>query len=216
MTSGRGAPQAVAGQQRTRTFDVLFVCTGNICRSAFAEVLARQLLVDRAGRAVLNGFHFSSAGVRATAGTPMHPYTRDALTAWGQPLYRAAGDFAARRLSVPMIDAADLILTAEESQRQAVAWVSSDAVPKMYGMRRFAQIIAAAGREQLPPDPTGRAFRLLELAPGLQATLPPPPPGEESIADPMGGTSRDHLVATDLIFDVVAAFVDFVAPLPRR
>lgn len=45
---------------RTR---VLFVCTGNICRSAFAEVMARSVFAERS-------FMFSSAGTHAIPGSP--------------------------------------------------------------------------------------------------------------------------------------------------
>lgn len=42
---------------------VLFVCTGNICRSAFAEEAARSLFDDSV-------FEFSSAGTHAIPGAP--------------------------------------------------------------------------------------------------------------------------------------------------
>lgn len=42
---------------------VLFVCTGNICRSAFAEEAARSLFDD-------SEFEFSSAGTHAISGAP--------------------------------------------------------------------------------------------------------------------------------------------------
>jgi protein-tyrosine-phosphatase len=45
---------------------VLFVCTGNICRSPLAEALLRREL-DRRG---LDGFDVSSAGTGAWEGTP--------------------------------------------------------------------------------------------------------------------------------------------------
>nr|MCU0254127.1 hypothetical protein [Acidobacteriota bacterium] len=43
---------------------VLFVCKGNICRSAYAEAVARQTEAARAG------WSFHSAGLAATPGTP--------------------------------------------------------------------------------------------------------------------------------------------------
>ena len=42
---------------------VLFICTGNICRSAFAEEAARSLFDD-------SEFEFSSAGTHAISGAP--------------------------------------------------------------------------------------------------------------------------------------------------
>ncbi|MGI9090873.1 MAG: low molecular weight protein arginine phosphatase [Gemmatimonadaceae bacterium] len=44
---------------------VIFVCTGNTCRSPFAEALARQMAADRA-----LAVEFSSAGTGAALGAP--------------------------------------------------------------------------------------------------------------------------------------------------
>lgn len=56
---------------------VLFVCTGNICRSPMAEAVFAQL-VDRAGLA--DRFEVASAGTGDWhAGEPPHPGTQEAL-----------------------------------------------------------------------------------------------------------------------------------------
>jgi protein-tyrosine phosphatase len=69
-------------QDEPRAFR-LYVCTGNICRSPFAEILTRHVLVDRLGGTAAAAFHIASAGVRAVAGAPMHPATREELRPWG-------------------------------------------------------------------------------------------------------------------------------------
>ena len=62
---------------------VLFVCTGNICRSPAAEVIATALassLVDGAGRSLDTGYRFSSAGTASWhVGDDMDPRARRAL-----------------------------------------------------------------------------------------------------------------------------------------
>jgi protein-tyrosine phosphatase len=194
----------------------LFVCTGNVCRSAYGEVLARQLLVNRLGPSALDQFSFCSAGVRASVGRPMHPDTRLALAPWGYGAYELAGEHVARQLGEDDITAADLILTAEEAHRPAVAWICADALPKMYSMRRFARILAVTDELLLLPDPLDRAVELVGSASRIQASLRPLAGGEESVPDPIGGSARDHLLAADLVYEVVAAFIDFIAPLPRR
>src|SRR5882762_10224905 len=99
------------------TFRVLFVCTGNICRSPFAETLARHLL-DQALGAAATGFEIASAGVDAVVGGPMYPDTRAALAPWN--LCEAADVFLARQLTQADLAGADLIVGATPGHRSAV------------------------------------------------------------------------------------------------
>jgi sulfate adenylyltransferase len=87
---------------------VLFVCTANISRSPYLELVARS----RAGDSV----RFSSAGVYARDDTVIDPAMAVELTA------RQIGsdDFRSRRLTGSMIDEADLVLTAEAGHRAAI------------------------------------------------------------------------------------------------
>jgi protein-tyrosine phosphatase len=192
-------------------FNVLYVCTGNICRSAFAEVLSRQLLADRLGSGAPAPIVFSSAGLRAVTGSGMHPYTRDALALWGPAVYDAAEHFVARPLRPHMVRWADLVLTAEDEQRPQIAWSAPDVVPRLFTMRRFGRIAAALDPLELPCCPIERARALVVAADGsaeaTSSTL-------DSVPDPIGRSPRRHLEAADLIVEAVGALVDAVAP-PR-
>lgn len=84
---------------------VLFVCTGNICRSAFAERLATHL----SGGAVL----YASAGIAALAGEPMDPLMAAELASRGA----SADGFTARQLTSAMLREADLVVCAEARHR---------------------------------------------------------------------------------------------------
>ncbi|HEX3606810.1 MAG TPA: hypothetical protein VH134_12870 [Candidatus Dormibacteraeota bacterium] len=79
-----------------RIFRVLFVCTGNICRSPFAQVLTRYLL-DVHLPAAAARFEIASAGVGAVVGSPMHPASRAALEPWGLAGAAAEDFWASRR-----------------------------------------------------------------------------------------------------------------------
>ena len=74
---------------------VLFVCTGNICRSPAAEVIATTLartLVDQQGRSLGDRYRFSSAGTASWhVGDDMDPRARLALEEAGfdPPLHAA-------------------------------------------------------------------------------------------------------------------------------
>lgn len=66
---------------------MVFVCTGNTCRSPMAEALFKQLLAERVGCAVADllahGFHTSSAGVATSDGHPASSEAVAVLQTWG-------------------------------------------------------------------------------------------------------------------------------------
>ncbi len=90
-----------------RPYRVLFVCTGNICRSAYADVMARAL--------ALPGVAFSSAGTYALVGHGM-----DAPMA---ALVGDRGDAAAhraRQLTRGMVERADLVVAMAAGHRRYI------------------------------------------------------------------------------------------------
>jgi sulfate adenylyltransferase len=87
---------------------VLFVCTANISRSPYLELVARS----RSGGEV----DFASAGVYARDDTLIDPAMAVELTARGI----ASEDFRSRRLTGTMIGRADLVLTAEAAHRAVI------------------------------------------------------------------------------------------------
>ncbi len=85
---------------------ILFVCTGNTCRSAMAQEVAR-LLIQKMG---LEDIEVSSAGVYAQNGMPASLGAQGAVAHLGGELtYHRA-----RQLTPGMLADADLILTMEE------------------------------------------------------------------------------------------------------
>lgn len=93
---------AAAPPPRTTTFNILFVCTGNTCRSPLAEGIARAELERRGWKNV----EVASAGLSAAAGSPA---SAEAVTVAG----RAGIDLErhrSRQLSPQLVSWADLIL----------------------------------------------------------------------------------------------------------
>lgn len=89
---------------------VLFVCTGNTCRSPMAAAVARTQLAGDSGAEA------RSAGLGAMAGAPMTPEARMALRAIGiEP-----GRHAARPLTQADIAAADEIYALTRAHLQAI------------------------------------------------------------------------------------------------
>lgn len=136
---------------------VLFVCTANICRSAWLEQAARGL-----GAA---GIEFSSAG---THGFDAHPMD----TVMSGTLDAADDGFRSRRLTREIIEQADLVLTAERSHRAFVLEEHPQALRKVFTLGQFARAAEAA------PDLRGRD---LVAAAGERRTAPLP---EDDIDDP--------------------------------
>ena len=70
---------------------MLFVCTGNVCRSPVAELVTRRLLADNFGPEEAARFAVSSAGTNAALGEPMDPRSRAELTDVGLDGDEASG-----------------------------------------------------------------------------------------------------------------------------
>jgi protein-tyrosine-phosphatase len=94
------------------TYSVLFVCTGNTCRSPMAEVIGRSLVAQRH----LNGVTVSSAGVAADAISGASEGSLLIAMEHGLDLSR----HRSRQLTSAAIASADLVLTMSPSHLLAV------------------------------------------------------------------------------------------------
>lgn len=105
----------------TRT--VLFVCTGNTCRSPIAEAIARSLVKEGRVEGMLpDDVSFFSAGLAAMDGSLTSPEVHDVLQQRG-----IEEDSRSIRLTPEMIRNADLVLTMTRSHEDGVRnLVSSD------------------------------------------------------------------------------------------
>lgn len=112
-------------------FKVVFVCTGNICRSPMAE----QMLIQRAAKVKLP-ISVSSAGVMAMNGDPMTPQSADAMIVRGYtPTKHVAQDLTSK-----ILDEADLVLTATLEHRSELARMSPKASKHSFTIDEFARL----------------------------------------------------------------------------
>ena len=93
-------------------YRVLFVCTANICRSAYAAVVASYAGDDHAG---IEGVLFGSAGTRALVGQSMDPPMAGLVGRRGDP-----SEHSARQLTRELMAEPDLVITMSANQRRYI------------------------------------------------------------------------------------------------
>lgn len=189
-------------------FSVLYVCTGNVCRSPFAQTLTEHLLAERGAGEWCT---VSSAGVAAVVGSGMHPSTRAELAAWnlaGEP----AGRFRARQVDASLLAAADLVLTASPEHRAAVVRLQPAALATAFSVLEFARLAAAVDLAPLPAEPVYRARRLVAMTRARRGMAPPRAAGADTIPDPISGPALAHTRSARICASAVAEVVDRLAP----
>ncbi|HEY2214694.1 MAG TPA: low molecular weight protein-tyrosine-phosphatase [Acidimicrobiales bacterium] len=130
-------------------YSVVFVCTGNICRSPIAEVITRTLaeaaeLPD--GSTLASRLNVSSAGTGPWhEGEPMDPRTADALVRAGYPRY----PHVAHQFTRAKIDQFDLTVALDRRHQQTLRSLGSNP-DRLFLLRNFDR---AAGAAADVPDP---------------------------------------------------------------
>jgi len=107
--------------QRLAARIVLFVCTGNTCRSPLAEGLARKMLAERLGcpeeDLPARGYWMLSAGVAAFGGSPASPESADIAAEFGADLQ----SHRSRPVNPQLLAAADDIIAMTRGHAYSLA-----------------------------------------------------------------------------------------------
>src|SRR6185295_2493734 len=115
--------QGVVSEQTLRRLScliILFVCTGNTCRSPMAELLCRKMIADRLKCALAEvsdrGVMVMSAGLSALIGSRPSPEGVEVLKQMGLNL----SDHESQPLTAQLVRHADIVWTMTRSHRQAI------------------------------------------------------------------------------------------------
>jgi protein-tyrosine phosphatase len=192
------------------TFAILFVCTGNICRSPFAELVTRHLLAERLRPDDAARFAVGSAGTHAFALRGMDPLTRAELTRWGVDGVAAAGHVS-RLLDGRTAGSANLILTAERWHRAHAVSLCPSALRYTFCLREFCRLLAGVGPGPAGMDPVTSASAAVTAAARHRGMVPPVTAADDAVADPFGGLSQVHHATATAIGTLVREIVEFVA-----
>jgi protein-tyrosine-phosphatase len=137
---------------------VLFVCTGNSCRSVMAQGLLQQRLKPLSQR-LNNPIEVTSAGVFAIEGISASKETQKLLQQEGVDV----STHMARPLSDAMIHEADLIFVMEQFHLEEVLRRVPAAKGKTHLLKRFGHSDSAEAVDPNIPDPIGKPLEVYEV-----------------------------------------------------
>ena len=120
---------------------VLFVCTGNTCRSSMAEGIAKALLKDKR----INGIEVLSAGTMALPGSPASEFAVDVLKDMGIDI----SEHKASMVDSDILEEVNLILTMTKSHYYQLLQLNPGIKEKVFTLGEYV------GIEGDIPDPIG-------------------------------------------------------------
>jgi protein-tyrosine phosphatase len=192
------------------TYRILIVCTGNICRSPFAERLLRARLHERLG-ADAASIEVSSAGTWGLVDEPMQAESAETLLRYG-------GDpdgFAARALTPEQIEEADLVLGLTREHRSKVVMMSPRATGRTVTLLEYARLLSGVTAADLPASDGGLVARLravTELAFSRRGYVALDDPADDDVPDPYGGKMAGYERAAELIDAAIAVPLALLTP----
>jgi protein-tyrosine phosphatase len=170
------------------SFTVLFVCTGNVCRSPMAELLFRGWAHPDADVVV------SSAGIEAMTG---YGIDRSSASALGQ-LGIDPSQHRARQFETWMANDADLILTAGREHRDAIIAAVPTLYKRTFTMKEFARLVKGLG--------SGDPRSIVAAAAARRGQSAPDNPEDDDVRDPYkGAIHHAKSIAEEITESVYAA-----------
>ena len=163
---------------------IMFVCTGNICRSPMGELLLTRYLD---GTTV----QVSSAGTRGVPRCQMDPSSARLMTS----VNIEPSGFRSRRLTRSMAESADLILCFEKEQRKDIVALAPGAVRYTFLLNDFANMCQYCAQNGMVSGRTiqERLASVIKVSSMIRPMLPTP----KDIADPHGKSFDKFRIAAN-------------------
>lgn len=198
-------------QNSASEFKILFVCTGNICRSPLGEYLLAQKLSS-----FQTPISISSAGTMALIGGAVPEEIQSFALSQGVEIQ----NHTPRQISAGLIGNADLILTAERSHRSEVVSLVPRASAKTFTLNQFARLaieheLAIAQGEVPAPSISNLSEVINELADFRSIAPPPESPSHDDIDDPYRKSAAVYNQAGESIARAVDATAKIFATYSR-
>ncbi|WP_346355208.1 low molecular weight protein arginine phosphatase [Azotosporobacter soli] len=114
--------------------EIVFVCTGNICRSPMAETLLRNKI---ALAGLQDRLTVRSAGLAAPTGSPASEGAKKAMAKRGLTI----DAHRATQMTLGLVDQADLVLTMTERHRLSILQAAPEAANKTWGLKEYAGLL---------------------------------------------------------------------------
>src|SRR6202140_1174583 len=160
---------------------ILFVCTGNVCRSPMAEGIFRHVMKGRRDVQVL------SAGIGAMEGQPPSPYAVQAVRELGIDIAKQRS----RMLTAELVQEADYIFGMTHSHVDTIFLLYPQAAEKTFLLREFDETLDIFEKDI--SDPIGGSYEVYlncrdQIEQGIASLLRFIQQGE--VAETMAG--REH------------------------
>ena len=189
----------------TPQFSILFVCTGNICRSPLAELLLLESINSP-------DITTTSAGTQALVGHQMPALQQEIATKLG---VQAPEKHRAQQLTLQHVEVADLILTMERQHRSAVVQLAPRVLRRAFTLQELARIAEFVSEEDLLFDDdehlVDRLKKLVEAAAMNRGiAVPFERPENDDVVDPYKRSKQTYLQARDQVATALGKIVAYL------
>ena len=189
------------------TFKILFVCTGNLCRSPAAERILRHELEAADVADVL----VESAGARAVVGEPMSPPMAALVSDYGA----VPDDFRARQLTPPLLRESDLVIGMSSAHRTAAVTLVPPVVQRAFVLGELSRMLERVDAEAIlaeAGEPDGAAGRLSAMVTLARRHRTPGLDPAEDVVDPIGQPDEVYVRSFQQILQGLRPLIRLAAP----